>query len=55
MHKLILKREQKIDQYKKEHKDEWLTILGAGDFEIKEDLSEWDESRNGILAVNDGE
>ena len=44
-----------IDQYKKEHKDEWLTILGAGDFEIKEDLSEWDESRNGILAVNDGE
>jgi hypothetical protein len=44
-----------VDKYKKEHKDEWLTILGAGDFEIKEDLSEWDESKNGILAVNDGE
>ena len=44
-----------LDSYKKEHKAEWMTILGSGDFNVVEDLSDWDESRNSVLALNDEE
>jgi hypothetical protein len=44
-----------LDIYKKEHKDEWMTVLGGGDFVIKEDKSDWDESKNSVLALNDEE
>jgi hypothetical protein len=44
-----------LDTYKKEHKDEWITVLGSGDFIVKEDNSDWDESKNSVLALNDEE
>jgi hypothetical protein len=44
-----------LDKYKKEHKDEWITVLGSGDFIVKEDNSDWDESKNSVLALNDEE
>lgn len=33
-----------IDVYKKEHRKEWLKILGSDDFDIVEDASEWSEN-----------
>ena len=44
-----------LDSYKKEHKDEWITVLGSGDFTIKEDATDWEESKNSVLALNDEE
>jgi hypothetical protein len=29
--------------------------LGSGDFIVKEDNSDWDESKNSVLALNDEE
>ena len=39
-----------LDKYKKDHKDEWVTVLGSSDFTLKEDSSDWDENKNSILA-----
>ena len=44
-----------LDKYKKDHKDEWVTVLGSSDFTLKEDSSDWDENKNSILALNDEE
>ena len=42
-----------LDSYKKEHKDEWMTVLGSGDFTIKEDISDWEESKNAIPMIGE--
>jgi hypothetical protein len=45
--------ESEIEKYKKEHAHEWVNILGSGEFEIVEDNSEWNESRDTILLVDE--
>ena len=35
-----------IAKYKKEHADEWIGILGKGEYKITEDTAEWDEKNN---------
>jgi len=35
-----------VERYKKDHKDEWLNVLGSGDFVIVEDKSDWEESKS---------
>jgi hypothetical protein len=44
-----------IDKYKKEHKHEWLNILGNGDFSVVEDKTDWEESVNNIPLIGDDE
>jgi hypothetical protein len=45
--------ESEIEKYKKEHAHEWVNILGSGEFEIVEDNSEWNESKDTILLVDE--
>ena len=45
--------ENEIEKYKKEHAHEWVNILGSGEFEVVEDNSEWNESRDTILLVDE--
>ena len=42
-----------IDLYKKDHKNEWTTVLGEGDFVVKEDNSDWEESKNSIPMMGE--
>ena len=44
-----------IEKYKKEHKHEWLNILGNGDFSVVEDKTDWEESVNNIPLIGDDE
>jgi hypothetical protein len=44
-----------LDSYKKEHKADWITILGAGDFKVVEDLSDWNESNKDIPLIGEDE
>jgi len=45
--------ESEIEKYKKEHAHEWVNILGSGDFDIVEDTSEWNESKEIIVLVDE--
>jgi hypothetical protein len=45
--------ETEIEKYKKEHAHEWVDILGSGEFEIVEDNSEWNESKEVIVLVDE--
>jgi hypothetical protein len=44
-----------VEKYKKDYKNEWLNVLGAGDFTVVEDKSDWEESNNSIPLVGDDE
>jgi hypothetical protein len=55
VHGFIDDDKKAIDTYKKEHADEWLKILGTLDFDLVEDKSEWNESNNVVIEVEDGE
>ena len=55
VHGFIDDDKKAIDNYKKEHADEWLKILGTLDFDLVEDKSEWNESNNTIAEIADGE
>lgn len=33
-------------KYKKEHAKEWIPVLGEGEYQVREDASEWDESKD---------
>jgi hypothetical protein len=44
-----------VERYKKDHKDEWLNVLGGGDFVIVEDTSDWNESNNNIPMIGEDE
>ena len=45
--------ETEIEKYKKEHAHEWVDILGSGEFEVVEDNSEWNESKEVIVLVDE--
>lgn len=45
--------EAEIEKYKKEHAHEWVDILGSGEFDIVEDTSEWNESKEIIILVDE--
>jgi len=45
--------ETEIEKYKKEHAHEWVNILGSGEFEVVEDNSEWNESKEVIVLVDE--
>lgn len=45
--------ETEIEKYKKEHAHEWVDILGSGEFEVVEDTSEWNESKEVIILVDE--
>jgi len=40
-----------IDEYKKAHKKEWLQVLGSTDFDLIEDNSEWNETKDIPLGI----
>jgi hypothetical protein len=44
-----------VNNYKKEHAQEWSSILGKGDYKIIEDNSDWDEKSedNSLIEVDD--
>jgi hypothetical protein len=44
-----------VEKYKKDHKDEWLNVLGSGDFIVVEDTSDWNESNNNIPMIGEDE
>jgi hypothetical protein len=44
-----------VERYKKDHKDEWLNVLGSGDFIVVEDTSDWNESNNNIPMIGEDE
>ncbi len=44
VHGFIDDDDKAVKDYKKQNSKEWLSILGAGDFDIVEDASEWEES-----------
>jgi len=51
-HGFIEDEAKAIDKYKKEHSNEWVPILGAaGEIEIVEDNSEWDEDNKNIPVI----
>jgi len=51
VHGFIEDDDKSVKQYKQEHKNEWLAVLGSSDFEITEDKSEWDENYKSIEAI----
>ena len=53
VHGFIPDEKANIDAYKKEHSSEWVSILGHGDFEVVEDLTDWDESNRDIPLLED--
>ena len=55
VHGFIDDDKKAIDNYKKDHADEWLKILGTLDFDLVEDKSEWFENNNNLIEVVDGE
>lgn len=40
-----------IKKYKEQHSDEWIGILGEGNYEVTEDESEWEESSTPIYDL----
>ena len=55
VHGFIDDEPKAVEKYKKDHKDEWLNVLGSGDFTVVEDTSDWNESNNNIPLVGDDE
>jgi len=54
VHGFIDDDKKAIDNYKKEHSKEWLPILGSTDFELVEDNSDWEESKNiSLIALEE--
>lgn len=55
VHGFIENDPKAIDKYKKEHKENWLNVLGDGDFQIVEDKSDWEENKSTIPMVGEEE
>lgn len=53
VHGFIPDDPKEVDKYKKEHKDEWLNVLGPGDFIVVEDKSDWEESAKSIPMMGE--
>jgi hypothetical protein len=53
VHGFISDDPKEIEKYKKDHKHEWLNVLGAGDFTIVEDKSDWEESTKSIPMIGE--
>lgn len=51
-HGFIEDDKKALDSYKKDHSNEWAAILGDGKFDIIEDASEWEESKNAISELD---
>lgn len=45
VHGFIDDTPNEINKYKKAHSEEWITILGKGDYKVTEDKSEWEEGK----------
>jgi hypothetical protein len=52
-HGFIKDDPKEIEKYKKLHKNEWLNVLGAEDFELIEDNSEWNEDNKNIPILGE--
>jgi nitroimidazol reductase NimA-like FMN-containing flavoprotein (pyridoxamine 5'-phosphate oxidase superfamily) len=48
IHGFIEDDKKQLDAYKKEHSQEWVSILGEGKFDVIEDNSEWEESGSAV-------
>lgn len=55
VHGFIADDKAEVDSYKKEHSQEWLSILGSSDFDVVEDNSDWEESEKdaNLIMVED--
>jgi len=54
-HGFIPDKPSAIDKYKKEHSHEWVDILGAGNYGISTDDSEWGEKIDSYLNLEDND
>jgi len=53
VHGFIPDEKSAVDNYKKEHSNEWAQILGSAEFDLVEDNTDWEENVKDIPLLED--